>query len=229
MAALFYVLCVVSCFNSGLQLLCFCRGSQASCASCGLVSPEGVWCIWLLYSGGLSCGCSVFGFLLHAQISSYLHRAPAFPVNWLIHWVFVYVSTWTGTLLPILDALCHERFTSVPAAIAYFSKSPAIDLESNHLNLYQITSNINKFLSHVFEYKTVSLDLLWSVGQCLVSENYSAYLSLSWFVFWHLYKLIFLDMNWLIYTGYSVHLRSQTIGLDWQRQLEHQVWGYKSI
>lgn len=197
MAALFYVLCVVSCFNSGLQLLCFCRGSQASCASCGLVSPEGVWCIWLSYSGGLSCGCSVFGFLLHAQISSYLHRAPAFPVNWLIHWVFAYVSTWTGTLLRILDALCHERFTSVPAAIAYFSKSPAIDLECNHLNLYQITSNINKFLSHVFEYKTVFLELFWSVGQCLAVWEllcFFLHILFVWFVFWHLFTFIYVDI-----------------------------------
>lgn len=153
-AALFQILCVVSCFNSGLQLLCFCWGSQASWASCGLVSPEGVWCIWLSYSGGLSCGCSVFGFLLHAQISSYLHRAPAFPVNWLIHWVFAYVSTRTGTLLRILDSLCYEWFSSVPAAIAYFSKSPAIDLQCNHLNLYEITSNINKFPRLIVNYKT---------------------------------------------------------------------------
>lgn len=36
------VLSVVSYFNGGLQLFCFCRGSQASCASCGLVSPKGV-------------------------------------------------------------------------------------------------------------------------------------------------------------------------------------------
>lgn len=126
MAALFYVLCVVSCFNSGLQLLCFRQGSQASWASCGLVSPEGVWCIWLSYSGGLSCGCSVFGFLLGAQISSYLHRAPAFPVNWLIHGVFAYISTWTGTLLHIIDSLCYEWFSSLPAAISFFSKSPGL-------------------------------------------------------------------------------------------------------
>lgn len=162
MAVLFYVLCVVSCFNSGLQLLCFCRGSQASCASCGLVSPEGVWCIWLSYSGGLSCGFSVFGFLLHAQISSYLHWAPAFPVNWLIHWVFAYVSMRTGTLLRILDSLCYEWLSSVPVAIAYLSKSPGIDLQCNHLNLYQITSNINKFLSHKVKFKTFFGIILFS-------------------------------------------------------------------
>lgn len=33
------ILCVVSHFNSRLQLLCFCCGFQASRASCGLVSP----------------------------------------------------------------------------------------------------------------------------------------------------------------------------------------------
>lgn len=99
------ILSVVSYFNGGLQLLCFCRGSQTSCASCGLVSPKGVWCIWLSDLSSLFCGCPLFGFLLHAQISSYLHCALAFPVNWLIHWVFAYVSMWTGTLFRVPDSL----------------------------------------------------------------------------------------------------------------------------
>lgn len=115
------------------------------CVPCGLVSPKGVWCIWLLYSGGLSCGCPLFGFLLHAQISSYLHQALAFPVNQLIHWVFAYVSLWTGTLFHVPDSLCREWFSSVPGAIVYFSKCPTIDLRCSHLNLYQISWNINKF------------------------------------------------------------------------------------
>lgn len=118
------VLCVVSYFNGGLQLLWFCRGSQASCASCGLVSPKGVWCIWPSCSGGLPCGRPLFGFLLHAQISSYLHWALAFPGSCLIHWVFAYVSVWTGTLFRIPDSLRSEWFSSVPGAIVYFSKSP---------------------------------------------------------------------------------------------------------
>lgn len=137
---------MVSYFNGGLQLLCFCRGSQASCASCGLVSPKGVWCIWLSYSGGLSCGCPLFGFLLHAQISSYLHWALAFPVNWLIHWVFAYVSMWTGILFPVPDSLCNELFSSVPGAIAYFFESPTIDLQCN----------LFKTVSHIFEHKKIS-------------------------------------------------------------------------
>lgn len=147
------VFCVVSYFNGGLQLLCFCRGSQASCASCGLVSPKGVWCIWLSCSGGLPCGCPLFGFLLHAQISSYLHWALAFPGSWLIHWVFAYVSVWTGTLFGV-----PEWFSSVPGVIVYFSKSPTIDLQfqllmhshlNSHLNMYLVSLNINTFLNDI--------------------------------------------------------------------------------
>lgn len=130
------VLRMVSYFNVGLQLLCFCRGSQAPCASCGLVSTKGVWCIWPSCSGGLSCGCSLFGFLLHAQISSYLHWALAFPGSWLIHWVFAYVSVWTGTLFRVPDSLRSEWFSSVPGAIVYFF---FFNLWYSHLNLYLIS------------------------------------------------------------------------------------------
>lgn len=139
-----------------------------------LVSPKGVWCIWLSYSGGLFCGCPLFGFLLHAQISSYLHWALAFPVNWLIHWVFAYVSTWTGTLFSVPDSLCYEWFSSVPGAIAYFSKSPAIDLQCNHLKLYQIACNINTFLSHIIWYYTGFgiILVVWSLFGSLRTHAY---------------------------------------------------------
>lgn len=106
------------------------------CASCGLVSTKGVWCIWPSCSGGLSCGCSLFGFLLHAQISSYLHWALAFPGSWLIHWVFAYVSVWTGTLFRVPDSLRSEWFSSVPGAIVYFF---FFNLWYSHLNLYLIS------------------------------------------------------------------------------------------
>lgn len=169
------ILRVVSHFNGGLQLLCFCRRSQASCASCGLVSPKGVWCIWLSYSGGLSCGCPLFGSLLHAQISSYLHWALAFPVNWLIHWVFAYVSLWIGTLLRVPDSLCYEWFSSTPGALVYFSKSPTIDLRCSHLDLYQISSNINKFLNHIIKHDTVlGTEIILFIWSIFVSESCSA-------------------------------------------------------
>ena len=132
---------MVSYFNGGLQLLCFCRGSQASCASCGLVSPKGVWCIWLSYSGGLSCGCPLFGFLLHAQISSYLRWALAFPVNWLIHWVFAYVSMWTGVHFPVPDSLCNELFISLPGASLNLQ---LLIYNASSSNLYHISLNIKK-------------------------------------------------------------------------------------
>lgn len=86
---------------AGSSCTAFAVRSQASCSSCGSVSPEGVWCIWPLCSGGLPCGRPLFGFLLHAQISSYLHWALAFPGSWLVHWVFAYVLVWTGTLFRV--------------------------------------------------------------------------------------------------------------------------------
>lgn len=61
------------------------------------------------------------GFLLHAQISSYLHWALAFPGSCLIHWVFAFVSVWTGTLFRVPVSLCSEWFSSVPRANKYFS------------------------------------------------------------------------------------------------------------
>lgn len=121
------ILSVVSYFNGGLQLFCFCRGSQASCASCGLVSPKGVWCIWLSDSGSLFCGCPLFGFLLHGQNSTFLHWALAFPVNWPIHWVFAYVTMWTGTLFHVPDSLLWmvKVLSQVPLYTQLF---PTIDL-----------------------------------------------------------------------------------------------------
>lgn len=113
---------------SVISMVGYSRGSQASRASCGLVSPKGVWCIWLSCSGGLPCGRPLFVFLLHAQISSYLHWALAFPGSCLIHWVFAYVSVWTGTLFLVPDSLCSERFSSLPRAIVHFSAKAASDL-----------------------------------------------------------------------------------------------------
>lgn len=123
----FSVCSVISTVGYSCSAFAFC--SQASWGSCGLVSPKGVWCFWLSCSGGLLCGCPLFGFLLHAQISSYLHWALAFPGSWLIHWVFAYISVWTGTLFRVPDSRHSEWFSSVPGAIVYFSKSPTIDLQ----------------------------------------------------------------------------------------------------
>lgn len=137
--------CVVSYFNGGLQLLCFRRGSQASCASCGLVSPKGVWCIWPPCCPAVAL-CLGFCFMLRlAAISTGLWL---FPGSLLIHWVFAYVSVWTGTLFRVPDS---EWFSSEPRAIVYFSKAPTIDLQFQLRTVQPL-----KPVSDLFEHKHIS-------------------------------------------------------------------------
>lgn len=75
-------------------------------------------------------------FLLHAQISSYLHLAPAFPGTWFIHWVFAYISVWTGTLFSPVS-LRSEWFSSVPGAIVYSYSSDWFTVSSTNSKALQ--------------------------------------------------------------------------------------------
>lgn len=142
--------CLVSYFNGGLQLLCFCHGSQASCASCGLVSPKGVWCIWLSCSGGLPCGRPMFGlgFMLRlAAISTelWLFLEGASFIEYLLQCELAHSSTFQ-----LASALNDSAQEPLCTPLDYWFSVSATDCTDGKTCIWSL--NINKLLKHIIKY-----------------------------------------------------------------------------
>lgn len=146
--------CVVSYFNVGLQLLCFLpwlpgflrvlvvwyhpKVSDAFGRRARVACPAVALCLGFCFM--LRLAAISTGLWLFLESGSFIEYLLMFQCE-LAH--------------SLTDSLCSEWFSSVPGAIVYFSKSPTIDLQYSHLNLYLISSNINKFLNHIIRQNNI--------------------------------------------------------------------------
>ncbi len=135
----------------GYSCSAFAVSPRLSSASRGLVSPKGVWCIWLSCCPAVAL-CLGFCFMLRlAAISTGL-------------WLFLEAGSFIEYLLMFQCELAHSSAFHILNGSAQCQEPLCTSLSlqlliynfdyGGHglLNLYQISLNINKFLNHIIKH-----------------------------------------------------------------------------
>lgn len=153
------VLRVVSYFNGGLQLLCCCRGSQASSrpavwyhpkvsdafgcrarVACPVVALSLGFC-FMLRLAAISTGLWLF-----LEAGSFIEYLLMFQCELAHSAAFQIVSTLNGS------ALCQEPLCTLNLQLLIYSFNCR---RYSHLNLYLISYNINKFLNRIIKHNNI--------------------------------------------------------------------------